>query len=74
MESFPIVLKTRSCSLLTMLRSSSPSDAMALVSTGAFFAPYGTRNLFDGRCVSGKSSHGGDSVVRNADADAEPAE
>jgi hypothetical protein len=26
-----MVLKTRSCSLLTMLRSSSPSDAIALV-------------------------------------------
>lgn len=30
-ESFPMVLKTRSWSLLTMLRSSSPSDAITLV-------------------------------------------
>jgi hypothetical protein len=30
-ESFPMVLNTRSCSLLTTLRSSSPSEAMALV-------------------------------------------
>jgi hypothetical protein len=46
-ESFPIVLKTRSCSLLTMLRSSSPSDAIALVCVCVcvcvrYFAPDGS--------------------------------
>ena len=38
-ESLPMVLKTRSWSLLTMLRSSSPSDAITLVDVCGFGVP-----------------------------------
>jgi hypothetical protein len=48
-----MVLKTRSCSLLTTLRSSSPSEAMALVVYVVFCSQ--RRRLGCGRTTSKKS-------------------